>query len=112
MRTGAALVIAVVAFAGTRASAQADLSGEWGTDPVYLEEPFVRTTNWGQNLTQELAGVTAEAVDEIPGRPDGFVPHHLPGRNPWLKDAAREFGIPEDALRGGRETTYPEYRTK
>ena len=23
-----------------------------------------------------------------------------------------EFGIPEDALRGGRETTYPEYRPR
>jgi hypothetical protein len=82
------------------------------TDPVYLEEPLVRSTNWSQNLTQQLAGVTAEAVDEIADRPNGFVPHHLPGTNRWLEDAAREFGIPEDALRGGRETTYPEYRPK
>ena len=54
----------------------------------------------------------SESVDEIAGRPEGFVPHHLPGTNKWLKDAAREFGIPESALRGGRETTYPEYRPK
>jgi len=81
-------------------------------DPIYLEEPLVRSTNWIQNLTQQLAGVTAEVVDEIAGRPDGFVPHHLPGTNPWLKDAAKEFGIPEEALRGGRKTTYPEYRSK
>ena len=81
-------------------------------DPIYLEEPFIRTTNWRENLTQQLAGVISEVVDEIAGRPDGYVPHHLPGTNKWLKDAAREFGIPEDALRGGRETTYPEYRLK
>jgi hypothetical protein len=81
-------------------------------DPIYLEEPLVRSTNWIQNLRQQLAGVTAEPVDEIAGRPDGFVPHHLPGTNPWLKDAAKEFGIPEEALRGGRKTTYPEYRPK
>jgi len=81
-------------------------------DPVYLEEPLIRTTNWRENLTQQLAGVISEIVDEIAGRPDGYVPHHLPGTNKWLKDAAREFGIPEDALRGGRETTYPEYRPR
>ena len=51
-------------------------------------------------------------VDEIAGRPDGVVPHHLPGTNPWLKDAAKEFGIPAEALRGGRATIYPEYRPK
>jgi hypothetical protein len=80
------------------------------SDPVYLDEPLVRSTNWVQNLTQQLNGVTAESVDEIPGRPDGFVPHHLPGTNPWLKDAAHEFSIPEEALRGGRKTIYPEWR--
>jgi hypothetical protein len=80
------------------------------SDPVYLDEPLVRSTNWVQNLTQQLNGVTAESVDEIPGRPDGFVPHHLPGTNPWLKDAAHEFGIPEEALRGGRKAIYPEWR--
>ena len=80
------------------------------SDPVYLDEPLVRSTNWVQNLTQQLNGVTAESVDEIAGRPDGFVPHHLPGTNPWLKDAAHEFGIPEEALRGGRKTIYPEWR--
>ena len=82
------------------------------TDPIYLDEPLVRTTNWVENLTQQLAGVTAEVVDEIAGRPEGFVPHHLPGTNRWLKDVAKEFGIPEAALRGGRESTYPEYQSK
>src|SRR5256885_995538 len=79
-------------------------------DPIYLEEPLVRSTNWIENPTQQLAGVISEIVDEIADRPDGYVPHHLPGTNKWLKDAAVEFGIPEDALRGGRKTTYPEYR--
>ena len=81
-------------------------------DPVYLEEPFVRSTNWRLDSQQQLSGVISEPVDEIANRPRGFVPHHLPGTNPWLTDAAKEFGIPERALRGGRETTYPEYRPK
>src|ERR1051325_9146671 len=80
------------------------------TDPVYLEEPFIRSTNWQENKQQQLTGVVSESVDEIAGRDRGYVPHHLPGTNQWLKDAAKEFGIPADALRGGRETTYPEYR--
>jgi hypothetical protein len=79
-------------------------------DPVYLEEPLVRSTNWRENLTQQLAGVTAEPVDEIAGREPGFVPHHLPGTNKWLYDVAKEFGIPEAAVRGGRESTYPEFQ--
>ena len=81
-------------------------------DPIYLEEPFIRSTNWRENLQQQLDGVISESVDEIAGRDRGYVPHHLPGTNKWLKDAAKEFGIPESALRGGRETTYPEYRPK
>ncbi|HET9832401.1 MAG TPA: hypothetical protein VFP91_11845 [Vicinamibacterales bacterium] len=81
-------------------------------DPIYLEEPLIRSTNWRENLQQQLDGVVSESVDEIAGRDRGYVPHHLPGTNKWLKDAAKEFGIPESALRGGRETTYPEYRPK
>jgi hypothetical protein len=81
-------------------------------DPVYLDEPLIRSTNWRENQQQVLTGVISESVDEIAGRDRGYVPHHLPGTNKWLKDAAKEFGIPDDALRGGRETTYPEYRPK
>ena len=79
-------------------------------DPIYLEEPLIRSTNWRENQQQVLTGVISESVDEIAGRDRGYVPHHLPGTNKWLKDAAKEFGVPEAALRGGRETTYPEYQ--
>src|SRR5438105_5187041 len=43
-------------------------------DPIYLEEPFIRSTNWIENPTQQLAGVISEIVDEIADRPDGYVP--------------------------------------
>ncbi len=81
-------------------------------DPIYLEEPFIRSTNWRENLQQQLDGVISEIVDEVADRQPGVVPHHLPGTNRWLKDAAKEFGIPEEALRGGRDSTYPEYRPR
>jgi hypothetical protein len=80
------------------------------TDPVYLEEPFVRSTNYVLDLVQQLGPVQRDIVDEIAGRPDGYVPHHLPGSNAQLSEFAERFKIPFEATRGGRETTYPEYQ--
>jgi hypothetical protein len=90
--------------------------GEWLTivsvvhDPAYLEEPFVRSTNWALNPAQQLDAVSNEVVDEIAGRPEGYVPHHLPGTNAWLKGFAEEYGLPFEITRGGKVTTYPEYQ--
>ena len=79
-------------------------------DPVYLEEPFVRSTNYALDVAQQLVPVHGETVDEIAGRPDGYVPHHLPGTNDQLKEFAGHFGLPFEATRGGRDSTYPEYQ--
>ena len=43
---------------------------------------------------------------------EGAVPHYLPGKNPFIDEDARNRHIPLDALMGGAETTYPEYRKK
>jgi glyoxylase-like metal-dependent hydrolase (beta-lactamase superfamily II) len=48
----------------------------------------------------------AEEID----RPEGKVPHHLPGANTFLKEFSDKYHLPEQATRGGAETTYPEYR--
>ena len=48
----------------------------------------------------------AQMVEEII-RPNGVIPHHLPGTNPFLTDYARAHGIPIEAARGGAETMYP-----
>jgi hypothetical protein len=79
-------------------------------DPAYLEEPFIRTSNYVLDPHQELGPVPTEVVDEIAGRPDGYVPHHLPGMNDQLKDFSKQTGVPWEAARGGRVTTYPEYQ--
>jgi hypothetical protein len=80
------------------------------TDPVYLEEPLVRSTNYVLDLAQQLEPIHGEIVDEIAGRPDGYVPHHLPGSNDQLKEFAERLGLPFEATRGGRDSTYPEYQ--
>ena len=80
-------------------------------DPVYLTEPFIRTTDWVLDPDQQIAPYPCEPVIEVE-RPLGVVPHHLPGTNPFLKEFPAKYGIPGDAARGGAETMYPEYRLK
>jgi hypothetical protein len=80
-------------------------------DPVYLTEPFVRTSNWILDLGKRfLPNVCIPSV-EVP-HPKGYVAYHLPGQNPWLTEFASRYGIPVEASRGGAETTYPEYQDK
>ena len=81
-------------------------------DPIYLEEPFIRTTNWVLNPDQDIRRTQFDVVEEVAGRPPGEVPHYLPGS----ADAARkltEFAskhkLPPGAARGGAATTYPEF---
>jgi hypothetical protein len=80
-------------------------------DPVYLTEPFVRTTDFEYDPRQQIAPYPCEAVVEVI-RPKGTVPSHLPGENKFLNEFPERFGLPGAATRGGAETMYPEYRRK
>lgn len=80
-------------------------------DPVYLTEPFVRTTDFVYDARQEIAPYPCETVVEVV-RPKGTVPSHLPGKNTFLDEFPERYGLPEQAARGGAETMYPEYRVK
>src|SRR5215813_5659976 len=81
-------------------------------DPVYLEEPFVRSTNWVIDSRQEVVRTQFDVVDEVAAHPKGYVPHLLPG-SPAAEAKKTEFadkkGLPRDAIRGGAATTRPEY---
>ena len=80
-------------------------------DPVYLTEPFVRTTDFEFDARQQIAPYPCEAVVEVI-RPKGSVPSHLPGKNRFLDEFPERFGLPVEPTRGGAETMYPEYRLK
>jgi hypothetical protein len=80
-------------------------------DPVYLTDPFIRTTNFVLDPQSKIGPFPCESVVEI-NHPKGYVPHHLPGTNPFLTEFAAKHGLPAEAVRGGAETTYPEYRLK
>jgi hypothetical protein len=84
-------------------------------DPVYLTEPLVKTTNIRKNprpLAPQQLLYPCGAVVEIASQPRGAVPHFLPGQNPFLEEFGRDFGLPEDAVRGGAQTMMPEFRKK
>jgi hypothetical protein len=80
-------------------------------DPVYLTEPFIRTTNFVLDPHQQIAPYPCQIVEEI-DRPQGAVPHHLPGQNPFLLEFPTKNAVPAEAARGGAETMYPEYQLK
>jgi hypothetical protein len=80
-------------------------------DPIYLTEPyyisrsFVLTTN-----AMAIGGPPCIIGDE--GVPVGSVPHYLPGKNPFLDEVTKLYGIPREAALGGAETMYPAFRDK
>jgi hypothetical protein len=82
-------------------------------DPVFLAEPLVKTTDLRLDLQTRPGDyqrwLFCQAAEEIPGRDPAYVPHYLPGRNPYLEDFAVRVGVPVEAMRGGPETMYPEY---
>lgn len=77
-------------------------------DPLYLEEPFFRTRDFRYNVAGRLGAYPCESVVEVV-LPESYFPHYLPGQNPYIRDFAREHGIPFEAAMGGAATIYPEY---
>ena len=80
-------------------------------DPVYLEEPFVRTSHWVRtsHITLDQRFIF-EVIDEVAGHKPGNVPHSPLGT--MHEDFARKHGLPLEAAMGGKETIYPEYEQK
>lgn len=84
-------------------------------DPVYLAEPYVMTVPYKLDTNANLLPLTAcEPIEELPHLHEnpGLVPHYLPGRNPFVNEVTEKYGIPLEAVLGGPETMYPEFRKK
>lgn len=77
-------------------------------DPVYLTEPLVKTNGFQLSPNGTMTPYPCEAVVEVV-RPAGYVPHFLPGQNPFLAEFATSHGLPVEATRGGAETALPEF---
>jgi len=84
-------------------------------DPIYLTEPYVVSRVFQldphANIRNTLGA--CEPIPEVPGIDEpGVVPHYLPGRNPFVHEITDIYHIPVEAVLGGAETSYPEYRKR
>jgi glyoxylase-like metal-dependent hydrolase (beta-lactamase superfamily II) len=77
-------------------------------DPVYLTEPLLRTSGYYLDPQQQLEPFPCEPVEEVV-RPEGAVPHHLPGTNKDIQEFPAKYGLPAATAMGGAETMYPGY---
>jgi len=80
----------------------------WYDDPVYLEEPFVRTTDWIWGADQHVGpAIPFESVDELGNKPLGWVPHWPLGTR--HTEFAEQYNLPFEGTQGGSHTIVPEY---
>jgi glyoxylase-like metal-dependent hydrolase (beta-lactamase superfamily II) len=80
-------------------------------DPVYLEEPMVRTSTFRWNPgARENAITQVDVAEEVPGLRQGDVPHYPLGST--HAEYADDNKLPLEATLGGKETLYPEYAEK
>jgi len=91
-------------------------------DPLYLTEPYIKsadfitadvsTARFGVEPADSGNNFFAQCFvrEEIARDDFHYVPHYLPGENPFVGDRARQLGIPTGATLGGAETALPEYR--
>jgi hypothetical protein len=95
-------------------------------DSLYLTEPYVKSVDF----IAAPRGVTAAAFGVEPAdrgnnvfaqcfpreeiaRPDQhYVPHYLPGENPFVDETAKRLGLPTDATLGGADTALPEFKDR
>lgn len=93
-------------------------------DPLYLTEPYIKSVDFVAVPRVTAAAFGVEPADrgnnlftqcfpreEI--RPDPhYVPHYLPGQNPFVDETANHLGVPTEATMGGAETAMPEFKDR
>lgn len=93
-------------------------------DPIYLTDTYIKsadfiiaprgtsTASFGVEAADNGNGVFEQCLTraEIARNELHYVPHYLPGENPFIGEWAEEIGVPVEATLGGAETAYPEYK--
>lgn len=80
-------------------------------DPDYLTEPLVRSATYMRAPTLQLPPYPCQPEEYQPGE-KYRVPHYLPGENPYLTESAFKYKSPQEGVRGGAATLYPEWRPR
>jgi hypothetical protein len=83
------------------------------TDPVYLVEPEVRTTDFFRQHTDHQSWLFAcDDGEQILGRAPDNVPNYLFGENPFVNEFGEKYRLPVAAYLGGPDTAYPEFAAR
>jgi len=81
-------------------------------DPIYLSEPLLITRTF-QLVTRAIRPLDTPCIRGYEGGPsEGSVAQYLPGQNPFIGELTNLYHIPREAVLGGAETMYPDYRKK
>ena len=81
-------------------------------DPIYLAEPYYLTRVFQLSAVPPILAEGIPCITGDEGVPEGAVPHYLPGKNPFVDELTKLYNIPVEAVLGGPETMYPEYRKR
>jgi hypothetical protein len=98
----------------TRHANTLTITGIW-EDPVFLTRSHIINRTWELDPAVNLNPVTNPCVPEAELadlKGEGEVPHYLPGENPFIEDMTKMYSIPVEAVLGGEETMFPEYRKR
>jgi hypothetical protein len=79
------------------------------TDPQYLSEPLVKSTEYQKADNTNFATYPCREVTEIP-RHEGDIPMHLPNQTAVEQDYPVRSHVPLKASMGGAQTMFPEYQ--
>ena len=83
------------------------------TDPVYLAEPEIRTTDFFRQPVDHQSWLFAcDDGEQILGRAPDDVPNYLFGENPFVKEFGDKYRVPAAAYLGGPETSQPEFAAR
>jgi hypothetical protein len=82
-------------------------------DPVYLAEPWIRTTDFYRQPTDPGAWLfPCDDSEQIVGRAPDQVPNYLFGAHPYLDEYSKRNQVPLIGALGGPETLYREFESK
>ena len=80
-------------------------------DPIYLTEPMVRSSDFRWAPGQNVGNYPCQIVTEL-DHEQGWLPHWLPGKIPYLDLYSKTHDVIPEAARGGAATMLPEFRKK
>jgi glyoxylase-like metal-dependent hydrolase (beta-lactamase superfamily II) len=83
------------------------------SDPVYLTEPMVRSSDYYRQPVDPGAWLYAcDDGEQILDRPEDEVPHYLFGKQPFVGEFSTRYGLPLAAALLGAVTMYPELEAR